>query len=455
MPLTFLLVPLIAAATMVTANATSFEIRAHRIDQRLDAEQAAGVPGADLKSIRAKISSDRASRVGPVPYPLVSGAAVSDPFKSTEATSERVYRAALGASRSRAEAALAALREASGPNAGADIANRAAQLHRGRRPIDFEILARRWASETAAQNLARDQLAEAAGGLRSGLPADVVEASSNLTAVADRAAKAGIVTQDATDVLAASRVYLTEGYPALLVGHASISNALRSAAETLQDRLDLRAKADGLLQRLPDLFDQADRYGAGADFKGRIDQVRAGIEAARASKDETRLDAAMTDLQRLVDDLEAANNGRLPMADIPCRTDAPSQLIVIHLATQQLVAYDNGCPFLRTPVTTGRPALPTGRGTFHIFYKAPAYHMISPWPPGNPFHYEPAWVSNAMEFIGDGTFFHSASWQPDSTYGPGSQYGPYASHGCIHVLDSPLQQLYDWAKFGTTVVVGD
>jgi lipoprotein-anchoring transpeptidase ErfK/SrfK len=454
-PFTFLLIALLGAVTMATANATSFEIRAHRLDQRLNAEQAAGVPGADLNSVRAEISFDRARWVGPLPYPLVSGAAVSDPFKSTEAASDRVYKAALGASRRRAEAALAALREASGPNAGADIANRAVQLDLGRRPIDFDILARRWASETAVQNLARDRLAEASGGLRSGLPADVVEASSSLTAIADRAAKAGIVTEDATDVLAASRVYLTKDYPALLVGHASISNALRSAAQTLQDRLDLRARAEGLLQRLSDLFDQADQYGAGPDFKGRIDQVRAGIEAARASKDEARLDAATTDLQKLVDDLEAASNGRLPIAEIPCRSDAPSQLIVIHLATQQLVAYDSGCPFLRTPVTTGRPALPTGRGTFHIFYKAPAYHMISPWPPGNPFHYEPAWVNNAMEFIGDGTFIHSASWQPDSTYGPGSQYGPYASHGCVHVLDSPLQQLYDWAKFGTTVVVGD
>ena len=128
---------------------------------------------------------------------------------------------------------------------------------------------------------------------------------------------------------------------------------------------------------------------------------------------------------------------------------------MIHLATQQLVAYDAGCPILRTPITTGRPALPTDRGTFRIFYKTPAYKMVSPWPPGSPFWYQDAWVYWAMEFVGDGTFIHNADWQPDSTYGPGSQFGPYASHGCVHVLDGPLQSLYAWAQLGATVVVED
>jgi len=81
--------------------------------------------------------------------------------------------------------------------------------------------------------------------------------------------------------------------------------------------------------------------------------------------------------------------------------------------------------------------------------------MISPWPMGSPFYYPPTWVSNAMEFIGNGTFIHSADWQPADSYGPGSEYGPYASHGCVHVLDEPLRQLYDWAAIGATVVVED
>ena len=145
----------------------------------------------------------------------------------------------------------------------------------------------------------------------------------------------------------------------------------------------------------------------------------------------------------------------MPLRGIACVDNAPSKLIQIHLATQQLVAYENGCPYLRTPVTTGRPALRTGRGTFHIFLKSRSWHMVSQWPQGSAFYYPPTWVYNAMEFIGDGTFIHNADWQPDASYGPGSQNGPYSSHGCVHVIDGPLAQLYDWAPIGTTVEVGD
>jgi lipoprotein-anchoring transpeptidase ErfK/SrfK len=60
-----------------------------------------------------------------------------------------------------------------------------------------------------------------------------------------------------------------------------------------------------------------------------------------------------------------------------------------------------------------------------------------------------------MEFVGDGTFIHIAHWQAVNSYGPGSQNGLYASHGCVHVQDGPLQRLYNWAAIGTTVVVGD
>jgi len=107
------------------------------------------------------------------------------------------------------------------------------------------------------------------------------------------------------------------------------------------------------------------------------------------------------------------------------------------------------------PVTTGRPALPTDRGTFRIFYKTPWYHMVSPWPKGSPFYYPPTWVRYAMEFVGDGTFIHNADWQPDDSYGPGSEYGPYASHGCVHVQDGPLVKLYAWAQLGAVVHVSD
>ena len=455
MPLTLLLTAFFIAATVATADTVGFEVRAHDLDQRWHAAEAAGVPSDQLAAARRQLSAERDRRVGPLPYPVVSGAAVSDPFRQAEATGDAAYRAALEGTRRRAEAALVLLRDADGPNGRTAYEVRLAQLARARRPIDFDTLTRRWKAETALQLDAKQRLAAASGGLSNGLPADVTKAVTGLTQLSDRASQAGIETQNAGDTIFRAQIYLTNRYPLLLADHQAVLTALQAAADALQHKLDLRAKADELLAGLPDLMQQADRYGAGNDFDGRAAQVKANVDGARAAKDDGRLDLALADLQKLTDDLRAAGGGRLPAGSLPCEKDAPDQLIVIHLATQQLVAYEKGCPFLRTPVTTGRPALPTGRGTFKIFYKAPAYHMVSPWPQGNPFYYPPTWVADAMEFIGNGTFMHSASWQPDSTYGPGSQYGPYASHGCIHVLDGPLQQLYDWAQIGATVVVGD
>jgi lipoprotein-anchoring transpeptidase ErfK/SrfK len=149
----------------------------------------------------------------------------------------------------------------------------------------------------------------------------------------------------------------------------------------------------------------------------------------------------------------ASAAGAAPAAAAGCAPGAPAKLIVVHLVTQQLVAEDSGCPWLQAPVTTGRPALPTLRGTFQIFYKAPSYTMVSPWPRGSPFWYPTTVVTWAMEFIRNGTFIHGASWEPAGAYGPGSEYGPYASHGCVHVPPGPLERLYAWAPLGTTVLV--
>ena len=455
MPLTLLLIAFFMAATVATADTVGFEVRAHDLEQRWQAAEAAGVSADQLAAARRQLSAERGRRVGPLPYPAVSWAAVSDPFRQAEATGDAAYRAALDGARRRAEAALALLRDADGPNGRTTYEVRLAELARARRPIDFDGLTRRWKAEAGVQLDARQRLAAASGGLSSGLPADVTSAVAGLTELSDRASQAAIETQGARDAISLAQLYLTNRYSLLLADHQAVMTALQASADALRHKLDLRARADELLAGVPDLLQQADQYGAGTDFDGRADQVKANVAAARAAQDDGRLDVALADLQKLTDDLQAADGGRLPAGSLPCQRDAPDQLIVIHLATQQLVAYDNGCPFLRTPITTGRPALPTGRGTFQIFYKAPTYHMVSPWPQGSPFYYPPTWVTDAMEFIGNGTFLHSASWQPDSTYGPGSDHGPYASHGCVHVLDGPLQQLYDWARIGATVVVDD
>jgi hypothetical protein len=436
-------------------NVAAFEVRAALLQRDWQAAQAAGVPAAGLTEARQELDAMRFQRAGPVPYSVLSGAAVADPFQRPEASASAAYVVAMQASRLRAEAALTQLRTASGPNDDPVYYDRLLQLYGARRPADVDAMAARWSRQAGAMAALRDRLAGDSGGLAGGLPADIVVGVTHLADLEGRAGDAGIPAAATGAAIAGAQRYLALPYPKLMAGHTAALADLRAATDALRRRLDLRAKADELLGGLTDLLGTASQYGAGDELTSRAGSVRAGIQTARANGDEAALEAALLDLQKLSDDLKAAAGGHLPLAGVPCQPDSPAQLIVIHLATQQLVAYKDGCPFLRTPVTTGRTALPTFRGTFHIYYKAPIYHMISPWPLGSPFYYPPTWVSNAMEFITNGTFIHSADWQPDSTYGPGSQYGPFASHGCVHLIKGPLQELYDWAPIGTTVVVGD
>ena len=126
------------------------------------------------------------------------------------------------------------------------------------------------------------------------------------------------------------------------------------------------------------------------------------------------------------------------------------KLIVISLSRQVLTAYQDGTVVITTYITTGRPALPTPPGVYHIFARYSPYKMISPWPYGSPFWYPPSWTNWAMEFRGGGYFIHDAPWR--SWYGPGSStYN--GTHGCVNVPYSPMAFLWNWSPIGTTVVV--
>jgi len=106
-----------------------------------------------------------------------------------------------------------------------------------------------------------------------------------------------------------------------------------------------------------------------------------------------------------------------------------------------------------TPVTTGRPALPTDIGTMRVLHKDSPWTMQSPWPKGSPNWYPDTVVQMVLWFTRNGEGLHDASWQPVSALGPGSQAGPFASHGCIHLPTAAVKTLFDWAPIGTPVVV--
>jgi lipoprotein-anchoring transpeptidase ErfK/SrfK len=438
-------------AQVGAANTVFFYARSLQLEEAWRSAEAGGVPGSALAPSRSALRSLDRGWAGTVPYAAVSGAALHDPFAALEAEGDQVAAASRSASRSRAEASLERLREAVGPN-DRDYAEGLVALGSAREPADYARLAIRWEAQAQAFRVMRTELADSAGGLTDGLPSDVVQGVAKLQSLIAAATAAAVSSDPAWQTVVQAQLYLGQPLPRLLQAHSSVAGLLAAVTSTVQRRVNARQEAETALKRIPSLLPQALRYGIGDGYSSQVAALQQSFVQARTD-DEMATVAANADA--LLRDLDAAGQGRLPLSGIQCIAGAPSKLIVIHLATQQLVAYDDGCPVLRTPVTTGRPALRTERGTFHIFLKARSWHMVSQWPQGSPFYYPPSWVHNAMEFIGDGTFIHNASWQPSSSYGPGSENGPYSSHGCIHVIDGPLAQLYDWAPVGTTVQVGD
>lgn len=438
------------------ANAVRFNARATELEHRWAAAQAAGVAPSELTPARASLTALRNRRVAFLPYSIFSGALLADPFAQPESLATRGEAEALASTRARAQDDLARLKDLGIQ----DYDKQAALLAAAHKLGDYVRLARAW--ETEAGQL--QQLSQAAGGLTNGLPKDVVDGVARLQDLIATATNAQLSGDPATQAFAHAQAYLKHEYPQLLEQHDAIAGEVKSAADTVQHRVDLRVQANQLLGRLPDLLSQAAKYTVGGDYAANASQAKAEVLTAEQAGDDAKMDAAVAALKQAIDRLSGAVTAAQKAAAAAalaagsgCIDGAPTQLIVIHTSTQKLIAYDHGCPFLTTLVTTGRPALRTDTGTFTIHAKYDNYLMHSPWQPStNPLWYPDTVVHMAMLVVpADGTFIHSAEWQPASTYGPGSENGAYASHGCIHLQNGPLATLYSWAQVGATVIIPD
>ena len=154
---------------------------------------------------------------------------------------------------------------------------------------------------------------------------------------------------------------------------------------------------------------------------------------------------------------ELQSGSRAPVAVAVTETPAPATgalAIVVRLGAQSLTLYRDGNVVLKTPVTTGRPALPTPVGAYDVGWRRSPYTFISPWPRGSAYYYPPAHVTWAMFFY-DNDFLHDDPAEPASAYGSGSNYGPYASHGCVHVPTDVMSTLYTTVPDHTPVIVAD
>ena len=154
--------------------------------------------------------------------------------------------------------------------------------------------------------------------------------------------------------------------------------------------------------------------------------------------------------------LTTGSRGVIPLAVLrnppPKSGSLAQKAVVVRLGSQTLTAYLNGHAIRETPVTTGRPALPTPIGSYFVHYRASPYTFTSPWPPGSAYYYPPTTVTWAMYFF-DNDFLHDDPGEPTDAFGAGSNLGGYASHGCVHVPYSVMSWLYDWLPVGAPVIV--
>jgi lipoprotein-anchoring transpeptidase ErfK/SrfK len=140
-------------------------------------------------------------------------------------------------------------------------------------------------------------------------------------------------------------------------------------------------------------------------------------------------------------------------------TPASGNVIVISLSRQWMDVYQDGVEVYNAAIMTGRPALPTPTGTYHVFAKLSPATFYSPWPYGSPYWYAPTTVRYALEWGAGGYFLHDSWWH--SVYGPGTNgwhddpvYGwQWGTHGCVAMPLSVAAWLYQWAPIGTTVQI--
>ncbi|HET9051074.1 MAG TPA: L,D-transpeptidase, partial [Candidatus Dormibacteraeota bacterium] len=135
-----------------------------------------------------------------------------------------------------------------------------------------------------------------------------------------------------------------------------------------------------------------------ASFAAQFDPIQKAFPVARTSADIESVRSQQTALRALVDAELAASVCGHPVP--------PGKLLVISLSAQEMIVYQDGCVVRATPVTTGRPQLPTPPGNYKVFYKASPFTMVSPWPYGSQFWYPTTKVTWVMEFLAGGYFIH-------------------------------------------------
>lgn len=316
------------------------------------------------------------------------------------------------------------------------------ELARAATPAGVRHLALRWRAELKGAEAATSSSVAAAA-------ATVTLDASSTSLVAQAAAAEKLASADGLSALdvpadvSALQLALSKGE----AGTAQ-STALSNQLEALKAEIGLQQRVTNLNHTVLGLVDQAsfEQTASAASFRAQYSASKAAFQAAQTV---SGLGSAQSNLLTLQTKVEAAL-----AADQCGHNRIAGKSIYVSISLEEMIFYDNGCVVTATPVTTGRPQLPTPTGTFSIFLKEGPVEFISGYPPSSPYYYAPVMIQYAMEFLSGGYFIHNAPWEATDDYGPGSQYdNVIASHGCVHTPLATMAWAYSWTPVGTPVVI--
>ena len=419
--------------------------QARSLSQVLTRDQREGVPASALSPLRQDLRRVRSESWWSPVYWLQSSQATLNNVRESSASA---WSEAMAKGKHQAEIYLADYRSFVAKNsvwlsATAPTASAAwpGELARAATPTRVQSLALAWKAELQRAKAAANSSVTAAA-------ATVTLDASSTSLVAQAAAAETLASADGLSALqvpaavSALQLALSKGQ----AGSAQ-SRALSNQLEELKAEIGLQQRIADLNHTVMGLVDQAS-FEQAANAKSFQAQYSASKAAFQAAKSVSGLGSAQSNLLGLQTKVEAA------LAADQCGHSIAGKSIYVSVSLEEMIFYDNGCVVNATPVTTGRPQLPTPIGTFSIFLKEGPVEFISGYPPSSPYYYAPVMIQYAMEFLSGGYFIHNAPWEATDDYGPGSQYdNVIASHGCVHTPLATMAWAYSWTPIGTPVVI--
>ena len=430
------------------SRSADFQRQAASLEQTWASDQAGGLPATVIAPMKSQLA---AAQNHPWYSPWWIEGSGSPIIQSLSSQTTSAWNAAMADARARATAAGQAWQSYDDSSAkylpAASVTNAdawQASLTSATTPAALDALTRKWqvaltTDQAAAAAEQQRELQAARAAVLAQYQGLLDQSQRDATVAANDSLDAGQVP----DLLAQLNSEIANGQDA-----AATAAQLTAADSVLEQTINLNNTIAGNMRPVLWVVDQAVAEGTpnAGSFQNTYNGVVASFKTAATADQLNAVQQQLTALQsQMQAELSANQCGH---------SVGGGKVITVNLTLQEAVFYQDGCVVNATPVTTGRPGLATPAGNFHVFYKTAPFEMVSPWPRGSAYYYNPTWVKWVLEFDSGGYFLHDAYWEPAGDYGPGSEYNvadDAASHGCIHIPTPMMQWLYGWADVGTPV----